>query len=301
MEKIVYDKDIFQGEFWIWGSKIHAENFLNKLRFLHIENSKHVLGILDNDISKSGKVLQGVNIYHPDKLPEGEFVGEGDLIVICASNKVLPDIVKAINRKFPKAQYCHYENIIYDHGRDFSNFFGDFMPYGDDRRVISRCCRRDDWERPDFVKYARDLHKYDTNHHIRKTWELTYIVEAIAKAGELRAGKRGLGFAVGEERLPSYFASLGIDVLASDLPVDDERALEWASSGQHAGGRLDKLWRHDLCSFELFKKHVRYRDIDMNHIPNDEHDYDFCWSTCAIEHVGNLALSLDFVKNMLSV
>lgn len=39
----------------------------------------------------------------------------------------------------------------------------------------------------------------------------------------------------------------------------------------------------------------------MNNIPEDIGTYDFCWSSCAIEHVGNLALSKAFLKNMLKV
>ena len=39
----------------------------------------------------------------------------------------------------------------------------------------------------------------------------------------------------------------------------------------------------------------------MNEIPGDIGQFDFCWSSCAIEHVGSLELSKRFLKNMINV
>ena len=37
----------------------------------------------------------------------------------------------------------------------------------------------------------------------------------------------------------------------------------------------------------------------MNAIPTDLSGYDFCWSACALEHLGSIRLALDFIRNSL--
>jgi len=36
----------------------------------------------------------------------------------------------------------------------------------------------------------------------------------------------------------------------------------------------------------------------MNHIPHDLAGFDFCWSACALEHLGSIELGLQFLMNM---
>jgi len=83
--------------------------------------------------------------------------------------------------------------------------------------------------------------------------------------------------------------------------LSKETAELWANSGQNAGGDINKLWRPSILSKDDFDKHVIYRDVDMNEIPADIGQFDFCWSSCAIEHVGGLELSKRFLKNMINV
>ena len=40
---------------------------------------------------------------------------------------------------------------------------------------------------------------------------------------------------------------------------------------------------------------------DMNAIPADLAGYDFCWSICALEHLGSIEKGLAFVENALAV
>lgn len=179
--------------------------------------------------------------------------------------------------------------------------FGDFLDDGyEDRQLVSRCCRAKDFRQPYHQRLCEKLH-LDLNHIHRKIWEYVFIANALEQYGMLEEGKKGLGFAVGLEPLPSFFASRGCDILATDLSITNEKASVWAKSGENAKGNLDKLFQSEICSREAFDQHVRYRDLDMNHIPDDIGLYDFCWSSCAIEHVGSLELSKLFLKNMLNV
>jgi hypothetical protein len=52
-----------------------------------------------------------------------------------------------------------------------------------------------------------------------------------------------------------------------------------------------------LCDPERFAKLVRWRDVDMRNIPSDLRDADFCWSCCALEHLGSIEAGLRFIEH----
>lgn len=135
----------------------------------------------------------------------------------------------------------------------------------------------------------------------RKSWEYAYIALVLQERKMLTDGKKGLGFAVGTEPLPAYFASKGCMILATDLASGDENAESWIGTGQNAGGDVTVLNTNGICSESIFKKNVKYQNLDMNNIGDDISGYDFCWSSCAIEHVGSLEKSKMFLKNMLKI
>ena len=114
----------------------------------------------------------------------------------------------------------------------------------------------------------------------------------------LRPGRRGLGFAVGAEKLPALFAARGCEITATDLPADDERRNPWAQSGQWVG-ECDALNAAGLCDPAAFRRLVSFRPVDMNHVPADLTGYDFTWSTCSFEHCGSLQLGLDFLERQM--
>ena len=132
----------------------------------------------------------------------------------------------------------------------------------------------------------------------RKLWELAYILQAAHDGDYLRAGARGLGFGCGTEPLASYFAGRGARVTITDLAPDDARSQDWSGSNQHASS-LDDAFHPRLVSRDAFDALVDFRAVDMNAIPDDLTGYDFCWSTCALEHLGSIANGLAFIENSL--
>jgi SAM-dependent methyltransferase len=132
-------------------------------------------------------------------------------------------------------------------------------------------------------------------HSHRKQWEFVYILQALQKYGMLAEGRRGLGFGVGAEILPAFFASMGCTIVATDLPDGSQEAAGWRDSGQHAQA-LASLPRPAFCTEQAFRDHVSFRAVDMNHIPADLTGFDFCWSACAYEHLGSIKAGLAFVK-----
>lgn len=110
-------------------------------------------------------------------------------------------------------------------------------------------------------------------------------------------GKVGLGFAVGKEPLSALFASYGCRIQATDLPKSGV-AEAWSQTDQHAGGVQD-LNELGICYPAVFKENVQFLPLDMTRIPSTFVDLDFCWSSCALEHLGNLRRGMDFVLNAM--
>ncbi len=132
----------------------------------------------------------------------------------------------------------------------------------------------------------------------RKLWEWCFISEALKSRGLLTNGKKGLGFAVGQEPLTSAFASMGCEILATDGSFENAEKQGWTKFGEHSGS-LDDLNLKGICNSEVFKQKVKFQFTDMNHIPNSFKNFDFLWSACAIEHLGSIEKGLSFVINSL--
>ncbi len=153
--------------------------------------------------------------------------------------------------------------------------------------------------------YRMPLYQYwcdrlgETPRYHRKQWEHVYICQVLHEHGVLRAGARGLGFGVGREALAALFASRGVAVTATDMDSAAALAAGWASTAQHAGGELAALNERGLCDPVEFARLAQYRAVDMNAVPPDLVDFDFCWSSCSFEHVGSIALGSAFVRRSM--
>lgn len=160
----------------------------------------------------------------------------------------------------------------------------------------SRPCRQADFETPWFSYWSDRLGERLRYH--RKLWEFVYISQALHERRLLRAGARGLGFGVGREPLTAYFASRGCRITATDLAPEAAANAGWTTTAQHAEGKA-ALNRPDLCDPEVFDEAVDFRVVDMNDVPDDLTGYDFCWSACALEHLGSLEAGVAFIERSL--
>lgn len=138
----------------------------------------------------------------------------------------------------------------------------------------------------------------------RKAWEWCAIAQALAERGMLEAGRRGCGFAVGAEPLPSAFAARDVEILATDQAMTTE-AQAWAETGQHAAS-LESLYRPELIDRPGFEARVGFRNVDMRdlRLPWDDSlggAFDFIWSSCSFEHLGSLAAGLAFVVQAMQL
>ena len=163
-------------------------------------------------------------------------------------------------------------------------------------RPGSQLCTSGQLEEPAYAAWCAKLALEPTQH--RKPWEYCYIGAALEAAGLLQAGSRGLGFGCGQEPLPSYFAARGVAVTATDAPGDVVAAQGWQATDDHAAG-LESVHRPELVSEAEFRRLVRFRAVDMNRLPAELAGFDFCWSACALEHLGSLRAGMDFIAASL--
>jgi len=188
----------------------------------------------------------------------------------------------------------------YEHGKTWdekTSFFNNYpvtdlkAPYV----CTSQMCNMEFFGLPLFQYWMNQL-KITPQFH-RKHWELVYIIQTLYENGMLKPGKRGLVFACGLEPLPSLFASLGCEILATDLDMNDVRAAAWVDSNQNTMNSVAGLNNTGLCPPELFNERVTYQPMDMNRIPEEIHgQFDFNWSTCAAEHIGGMEQSINFLS-----
>ncbi|MES2971806.1 MAG: class I SAM-dependent methyltransferase [Patescibacteria group bacterium] len=131
-----------------------------------------------------------------------------------------------------------------------------------------------------------------------KFWQNAVITQALYERGALSKGRTGIGFGVGMERLPALFASMGVNVTATDQEFTKDQAKDWDNDQLAYGAQ--SLNTEGICPANLFKNNVSYRAVDMKKIPKDlAGSYDFLWSNCALGHLGSIEASLDFIQKSL--
>ena len=164
--------------------------------------------------------------------------------------------------------------------------------------LVSKPTTQADMESPWFAYWCREL-KIAPIYH-RKIWEYAFVLQCLHDHGLLRQGASAMGFGCGEEPMASYFASLGLDVLVTDLNAAEAAMKGWSQTAQHAPSR-ETAYRPELVSREAFDARVRHQVVDMNAVPDVPVAHDFCWSICAMEHLGSIEAGLAFVENSLKV
>ena len=162
----------------------------------------------------------------------------------------------------------------------------------------SQICTQASLESDIFQDWVGRLGEWHGHMH-RKVWEWCFITQALHERKQLHPGQRGLGFAVGTEPLASMFCGLGASICATDIFIDIAKEKGWVSTNQHASG-MAELNSRQLCPDELFEERCTFRYVDMNDMPEDLGEYDFIWSSCALEHLGSLAQGEQFIYNAMA-
>jgi hypothetical protein len=118
--------------------------------------------------------------------------------------------------------------------------------------------------------------------------DLHHPIPLESRAPESGHPAAGIGFGCGTEPLIPLLAKFNVSLLATDLTSESELAKTWRQTGQNTGN-LEQLFNPHLVSRADFEARIRYRDMDMTNLPLEElaGNYDFAWSSCALEHLGS--------------
>jgi tetratricopeptide (TPR) repeat protein len=160
---------------------------------------------------------------------------------------------------------------------------------------VSQLCTASQFNEPYYSDLCSKL-KVRPRFH-RKQWEFIYILRCLELSGMAAPHKHGLAFGVGREKLPSYLVSQGCHITATDLPANQGDG-HWVGGKQHTD-TLENLFYEQLVDRVTFYNNAEFRPVNMNAIPRDLSGFDFCWSTCALEHLGSLEAGLEFIRNSL--
>ena len=166
------------------------------------------------------------------------------------------------------------------------------------RRLFFRSsiCTAADFRDPEFARWRGDLGELPVMH--RKIWERVFIAAHLEAAGMLQPGRRGIVFGVGFEPSPAAFAARGAEILATDMAADAAAAAGWVATGEHAS-RVEALNDRELCPPREFAERVSFEVCDMNAISSGFNEFDFCWSSCSLEHLGSIRRGIEFVRNAM--
>jgi hypothetical protein len=170
--------------------------------------------------------------------------------------------------------------------------------------IQSHSMLRKDFSTDWYKKWAKAL-KQNKNHldnHdllANKFWQNAIIAQALWERGVITKDKRGLGFGVGQERLPALFASFGAEVTATDQDFKTKKAGYWAE--HELATSTQSLNRVGICDKKIFDQKVDYMPANMTKIPAKlSGKYDFLWSNCALGHLGSIPAGLGFIEQSLN-
>jgi hypothetical protein len=126
--------------------------------------------------------------------------------------------------------------------------------------VVSQVCTSSQFREPVYDRLCAEIRQEKLYH--RKQWEYIYILRALEQFGVLEPGYSGLGFGCGKEPLAAVMAKRGVDVICTDIPPAKDGDAYWGSTD------VKDYFYEGICSWEQFTKHVRFRAVDMNSIPD---------------------------------
>jgi SAM-dependent methyltransferase len=157
-------------------------------------------------------------------------------------------------------------------------------------RVLGKVCDGADWFDPELEAVIDgDLRELARFH--RKQWEFAMILLALRRRGVLRSDAVGLSMGAGKERLLYAVAHNVRRVVATDLY---DPGTEWdkaRTSDPDAYIKEDKPFPVDDAKLEGLR-------MDMRSLDFEDATFDFCYSSCAIEHIGGRE---DFLKHFSEV
>lgn len=144
--------------------------------------------------------------------------------------------------------------------------------------TYSKLCDAADWFRPEIEQIiTNDLEEMPRFH--RKQWEFTMIVHVLRSLGKLREDSVGLSMGGGKERVAYALARHVRQLVVTDL-YENKTSWECARTDNP-----DEFIRRNK-PFPVDDAKLMALRMDMRDLQFPDRTFDFCYSTCAVEHIG---------------
>jgi len=153
-----------------------------------------------------------------------------------------------------------------------------------------KICTSEDYLDSDFQDVIKNVFNQSPTYH-RKQWEFVVIYLNLLNHGKLNKNSIGASFGAGRERLIFDVSKKVKKLIATDLYVYNTA---WATAKVEKGMScydfvLEKAPKEfDASTLEVL-------EMDMRSLNFEDNSLDFCYSSCAFEHIGHFK---DFVKHL---
>ena len=154
-------------------------------------------------------------------------------------------------------------------------------------KYLSKICDAADWFDEEFHSIIVNELKESPRFH-RKQWEFAMIFLALKKLGFLNENMTGLSLGGGNERVLYSIAQHVNKLIVTDLYNEDTTWDCARTKDPDEYIKASKPFDVDDSKFKAFRMDMRYLDFEDN-------TFDFCYSSCAIEHIGDFE---DFVQHL---
>lgn len=155
---------------------------------------------------------------------------------------------------------------------------------------LSKVCDAADWFDEEIQNVILNELREPVRLH-RKQWEFAMIFLALQKLGLLSDDKTGLSVGGGNERVLYSVARNVKKLFVTDL-YSDETVWDCARTGDPD----DFIKAHK--PFEVDDSKIKALRMDMRNLDFEDNTFDFCYSSCAIEHIGTCE---DFIQHFNEV
>lgn len=153
-------------------------------------------------------------------------------------------------------------------------------------KTLSKICDAADWFDAEFNQVVLEELKENARFH-RKQWEFAMIFLALRKYGFLTGDKTGLSVGGGNERVLYSIANQVKKLVVTDL-YDENTSWDCARTGD------PKEFIINSKPFPVDDNKITALRMDMRNLQFEDNTFDFCYSSCAVEHIGDFD---DFVQH----
>lgn len=155
---------------------------------------------------------------------------------------------------------------------------------------LSKVCDAADWFDSEFQQIIKHELKEFPRFH-RKQWEFALIFLALRRLGLLNERSTGLSMGGGNERVLYSIARYVKKLFVTDLYSD---STGWDCARTDDPNEFIKISK----PFDVDDSKIEALRMDMRDLQFEDNTFDFCYSSCAIEHIGDYD---DFVKHFNEV